>query len=258
MNFFQDLKKYKNYAFYSAIAELKNQVSGSYLGWIWWVLDPLLYMLVYSFMVSQVFGSEVENLFLFVFIGLTVWNFFASTVQSSVGVIRSYRAVLQKTYIPKFILILLLEIMNFIKMGISIAISIGAMIYVRIPITPMILNIIPMTFIYLLLTFGVSLICAHVGVYIKDMSNVVTVLVRLLFYISGVFYTLDRLSTKILTIYNMVCPTGFIIRQFRDAMMYARRANYERMFYWFIIGMVLSIIGLALTYKHENNYMKVL
>ena len=74
--FIRDLKRYYKYAMYSAASELKSQVAGSYLGWMWWILDPLLFMLVYTFVAMYVFQYQVDNFPLFVFMGITVWNFF--------------------------------------------------------------------------------------------------------------------------------------------------------------------------------------
>ena len=47
--FFHDMQRYRRYMFYSAKAQLKNEVAGSFLNRLWWILDPLLFMLVYTF-----------------------------------------------------------------------------------------------------------------------------------------------------------------------------------------------------------------
>lgn len=49
MKFFKDIKKYWSYTVRSAKAELKSEVASSYLSWLWWILDPLLFMMVYTF-----------------------------------------------------------------------------------------------------------------------------------------------------------------------------------------------------------------
>ena len=41
------MKKYWKYAIYSSKAQLKAEVANSYLNWLWWVLDPLCFMLIY-------------------------------------------------------------------------------------------------------------------------------------------------------------------------------------------------------------------
>ena len=46
--FINDVKKYYNYTIYSAKSELKSEVSNSYLNWIWWVLEPLCFMMIYA------------------------------------------------------------------------------------------------------------------------------------------------------------------------------------------------------------------
>ena len=61
MRFFRDLKKYRRYITYSAGAVLKSEVAGSYLSWAWWVLDPLLFMLVYTFVAQVVFRTQMEH-----------------------------------------------------------------------------------------------------------------------------------------------------------------------------------------------------
>lgn len=88
----RDLKKYRWYLLYSAKSELRAEVAGSYLNWLWWILDPLLFMLVYTFVVRVVFTAKEQYFAAFVLIGLTAWNFFNKSVQGSVNVIRKNKA----------------------------------------------------------------------------------------------------------------------------------------------------------------------
>ena len=255
--FINDLKRYHKYATYSAASELKSQVAGSYLGWLWWVLDPLLFMLVYTFVASYVFQYSVDNFPLFVFLGITVWNFFGATVESCVGIINSYSAVTKKAYIPKFILVLMRQFENMIKMFISLAICIVTIIVLDIDITLNIIMFIPILIVYFVLIFGVSTIAAWLGVFVSDLSHVISIMMRFLFYLSGVFYAVDRFSEGLLSVYNMICPTGFIITQFRNVMMYGKGVDYTMLLYWLAIGLILSLIGVKLLYRGEKDFMKV-
>ncbi|NLD20424.1 MAG: ABC transporter permease [Clostridiales bacterium] len=257
MVFFKDLSRYFRYATYSAVSELKAQVAGSYLGWLWWILDPLCLMLVYSFVVIVVFKANIENFPLFVFIGLTAWNFFGATAESSIGIINSYSAVTKKTYIPKCILVLMTEFVNLIKMFIGIVICLVAILILRIPITINILSMIPILIVYFIFTFGVGVVFAHMGAFISDLSHVISIIMRFLFYLSAVFYSLENLPVGLLSVYNMICPTGFIIVQFRNVMMNGIEANYTRLLYWLIIALLLTVLGLIVMYRKEKDYMKV-
>ena len=89
MRFVNDLKKYWAYAKQSAKADLKSEVASSYLNWLWWVLDPLLFMMVYTFIATVVFNGREQYFPIFVLIGLTMWNFFDKTVLGSVRIVKS-------------------------------------------------------------------------------------------------------------------------------------------------------------------------
>ena len=80
MRFFNDIKKYWSYTVRSAKAELKSEVASSYLSWLWWILDPLLFMMVYTFIAVIVFEKGGKYFPIFVFIGLTMWNFFNTVI----------------------------------------------------------------------------------------------------------------------------------------------------------------------------------
>lgn len=73
--FLNHYRKYHSYVLYATKAELKGEISNSYLTWLWWILDPLFFMLVYAFIVEIVFKTNVQNLPVFVMSGLLIWNF---------------------------------------------------------------------------------------------------------------------------------------------------------------------------------------
>ena len=69
--FINDIKRYYKYSIYAATAELKSEVAGSYLGWLWWFLEPLCFMFVYAFLVLAVFRTSEQYILAFVFVGNT-------------------------------------------------------------------------------------------------------------------------------------------------------------------------------------------
>lgn len=70
MRALKDIKKYKEYLSYSSSLELKKQTSGTFIGGIWWILDPLLHMLVYTIIVSFIFKKSEPNFPAFLFCAL--------------------------------------------------------------------------------------------------------------------------------------------------------------------------------------------
>lgn len=104
--FISDMKKYQKYTIYAAKSELKSEVANSHLSWLWWILDPLLFMIVYSFVAVIVFQKSEPYLPVFIFIGYNSWNFFSACLRQSVKLVAANKPIVSKVYIPKFILIL--------------------------------------------------------------------------------------------------------------------------------------------------------
>ena len=148
------IRRYNPYSVYAAKSELKGEVASSYLTWMWWILDPVLFMFVYVFITVVVFKSTGKYLPVVVIIGLTVWNFFNKTVMISVKIVNAFRGIVSKIYIPKYMLILEKLYVNFFKMLISFGIVAGFAAAYRLPPTIHLLECILLVFLLLLLTLA--------------------------------------------------------------------------------------------------------
>lgn len=255
----RDLKKYRFYLFYSAKSELRAEVAGSYLNWLWWILDPLLFMLVYSFIVRIVFSSREEYFSAFVLVGLTVWNFFNKTVQGSVGVIRKNKSVVSKIYLPKYLLILTNMLVLGFKMAVSLLLIFILMIVLGVPFSFHILHAVPVLLVLVLLTFGIAVFFMHFGVFVRDLYNVTTVFLRLVFYMTGVFYSLPlRVPAPYGELLVRCNPVAFVTESLRGALLYGTAPDYLLLTVWGIVGLLLSLCGILMVYRYENSYAKVI
>lgn len=257
IRFAKDLRKYWRYIVYSARATLKDEVANSFLNWLWWILDPLLFMLVYAFVFTIVFGRSQDYLCAFIFIGYTTWTFFNRSILNSVRTIKRYQAVLSKVYLPKFVLLLSNMLVNGFKMLIGYGLIFISMLLYRVPLSLKVFWMVPYLMLLFLLSFGISCILLHCGVYIDDLSNIVNVLLRLLFYLTGVFFNpekqLDGLVRYLMIRLN---PTCYIVTSLRNAMLYHKTPILSWFVLWGIAGLALSAVGVHLIYKYERRYVK--
>lgn len=257
--FFDEIKKYHKYAIYSGKSELKSEIANSHLSWLWWILDPLLFMLVYSFVALIVFGKGEKYFPIFVFIGLNCWQFFEKTVKQSVTLVSKNAHIVSKVYIPKFMLIFVKMIANGFKMFVSFSLVIIMMVGYRVPISWNILFIIPLFITLAFITFGCSSILLHFGVFVEDLSNVVTVVLKLLFYMTGIFYSI---SARVEGIYGTLLlklnPIAMLIQEMRECMIYESMPDVTMIVLWFIVGVLLSALGIHVIHKYENSYVKVI
>lgn len=254
--FFTDLRKYFSFSVVSARSQLKTEVASSYLNWIWWILDPLCFMLIYTYIFGYVFKSSEQYFPVFIFVGLSMWDFFNHTLKSSVKIVKRNKSVVSRVYFPKYILIVTELLADAFKMAISFGIVVLMMIFFKIPISWNVLFFIPIILTLMLFTFGCSCIVMHFGVYVEDLANVVNIVLRFLFYLTGIFYNIEKRIPDIGAYLNEFNPLASLISAMRDCLIYSKTPNLPFLGIWFAVSVLLTICGVALVYKEENSYLK--
>ena len=145
------------------------------------------------------------------------------------------------------------------KMMISWALVIVLMLIFKVPFHFTMLwwlLIIPVLFV---VTFGISTILLHFGIFVEDLFNVTNIVLKLMFYISGVFYSIgSRLSGATAGILLKLNPIAFIMDQCRNVMIYNKIPDFGWLAIWFVVGCLLSWIGVVVIHKYENSYAKVI
>lgn len=257
--FFTNVKKYQKYAVRSAKAELKSEVADSYLNWLWWIIEPVCFMLIYTFIFGYVFKNTTPYFASFVFIGLTAWDFFNRMVRGSVTLITNNRDLVKKVYIPKYILLLAKSYTYLFKMGISVVITFCLMIAQGVTLSWHIVWFIPIITILYILSFGIGMILMNYGVTVNDLANLINVLLRMVFYLSGIFYNInERLSGTVCFILLRVNPVAMLMNELRNTMLYNQNPSFEWLGIWLVVALCLNVIGVHLIHKNENSYAKVI
>ncbi len=266
MKFFKDFKRFFNYVVFASKAELKSEVADSFLSWLWWFLDPLLYMLVYSFIAVVVFKSGVQYFPVFVFLGLNTWQFFSKTVKASVKLVSAKKNIVTKVYVPKFMFVFEKIGVYGFKMIIANLLVVVTMIGYHVPLTWRVVWIIPISLVLVIVTFGISTIIMHFGVFVEDLLNVITVILQLGFYLSGIFYSIESIGKNIVgrvpepygSLLVKVNPMALLITDLRRVLLYGENPHWLMLIAWTVAGLLMSLVGVKIIYKFENSYVKVI
>lgn len=263
MLFFKDVKKYKNYIIYATKASLKAEVAGSYLNWLWWIVEPLCFMFIYALIFGVVFGVSEQYFPAFVFIGITMWNFFSNVLTASTKIVKRNKSIISRIYLPKHVLIIVNMCTNAFKMGISFLIVIGMLVFFRITPNVKMLMIFPVLIVMLVFTFGFSLLLMNFGVYVEDLSKVIKIVLRALFYLTGIFYDVEKrignaFSKTVAEILTKANPMALSLSSARKCLLYNEMPDVLWLLIWLLIGLLLCALGIHLVYKNENSYVKII
>ena len=133
------------------------------------------------------------------------------------------------------------------------------MIYQKVPISFNITYIFLIVLILYILCFGIGTILMHFGVKFNDLANLTNIGLKMLFYLSGIFYNLRlRLGGTIGFILLRANPIAFLMDELRKVMLECKAPSIEGLLFWLVVGIILSVIGIRTIHKNENSYAKVI
>jgi len=254
-----DIKKYRSYILYSAKSQLKAEVANSYLNWIWWILEPFCFMLIYTIIFGYIFESGEQYFPVYIFIGNTMWAFFSKTLAASVTMIRNNETIIAKVYLPKYILLMVEMLVNGFKMLVSFGLTAIMMVIFQIPISLNILFVIPIMIIFFMVTFAFGVLLMHGGVYIDDLAHIIGIFLNMMMYFTGIFFSIEnRVPEPMCSILGIGNPVAFLLTSTRQAVMYKTTPDLGILAIWFVVAVILAVIGVTVVYKKENTYVKIM
>lgn len=199
-------------------AELKVSVRGAALHYLWWVLDPLLLMLVYALILSNILDRGPQHTLLYLFSGLLPWRTFAGTLQHATLILRNSQAILARAAFPRAVMPLTITLTQIIYMLAGLPLLLILILFeglqpgLRILILPLIITA------QLILTFGLACLLSILGARYRDTTHLVGHALHLAFLASPILYEMDRVPAnwQILWKLNPFVP---ILSLYRAALM---------------------------------------
>lgn len=245
--------------------EVIGRYRGSVLGIVWSFFNPVLMLVVYTFVFSVVFkarwgagGEESKvNFAIVLFVGMIVHGLFAECVNRAPGLILSNVNYVKKVIFP-------LEILPVIAMGsalfhtlASLIVLLGAILLAGSGISWTIMFF-PLVILPLLLaTMGVAWFLAALGVYVRDVAQITGMITTVLMFLSPVFYPLSALPEKYQD-WLRLNPLTFIIEEARQVMVFGQLPNFTGWAVYLAASCLIAWLGFAWFQKTRKGFADVL
>ncbi|MEO7272676.1 MAG: ABC transporter permease [Vicinamibacterales bacterium] len=172
--------------------ELKARYRGSVLGFFWSFINPLLLLLVYTFIFAYVMprgDSGIDHYAVFMFCGILPWTWFASSLTESAGVLISGGNLIKKVLFPAEVLPIVTVLANMVHFFLGLPILALFLLYYREPIAfPEILWFPVIVFVQLILTLGFALILSALTVHFRDIRDILANVLTLWFFATPIIY----------------------------------------------------------------------
>ncbi|HBJ1651886.1 TPA: ABC transporter permease [Clostridium botulinum] len=234
--------------------DIKLKYRNSILGILWSMLNPLLVMVVLTFIFSNLFKNKIPNFPVYCLSGRLIYDFFSQSTNQCMNSITGKSSLIKKIYVPKYLYPLSRVISTFIIFLISLIPLIIIMILTKVKISIMFMFLLYPLICLLLLSLGWGLILATVNVFFRDMQHLYSVVLLIIMYASAIFYSADIINPKYVKILNLN-PIYPIINVFRDCILYGRITNMESWILSLVYAIIAVIIGLIVFYKKQDRFI---
>ncbi|EMY34377.1 capsular polysaccharide/lipopolysaccharide/teichoic acids ABC transporter inner membrane subunit [Arthrobacter crystallopoietes BAB-32] len=181
-----------------AIAMAKYKIEASNqrnrLGMLWIFIKPTLNAIMYGVIFGVLQGaSRPENFPMHVVIGVFLFEFFSTSMNSGAKSITGNGALVQSLAFPRITLPLSTVIQQLMTLVPMLGVMVVYILILGAPIRPEWLLVIPLVAIFTVFNLGVALIGARLTVHIRDLTQLLPLVTRILFYTSGVLFSIDRI-----------------------------------------------------------------
>ena len=172
--------------------ELKAKYRGSVLGFFWSFINPLLLLLIYSFVFKYVLPAKwqgIDHYELFLFCGLLPWTWFSASLLESSGVLISGGNLIKKVLFPAEILPIVTVLANLVHFLLGLTILAVFLVYYQRPLHFVELAWFPVVvFVQLILTLGCALLLSALTVHFRDVRDILGHLVTFWFFATPIIY----------------------------------------------------------------------
>lgn len=243
---------------YARGAALKSG-QDTFLGRLWIVLDPLLQFMFYGFVFGIVLNISkgMDNFPGYLILGVVFFRTATRGITTGLGQVQKSKALVNSFHFPRAAVIFSTAVKNFLD-GIAPAlVGIGLALAFQSdkPVSPTVLLVIPIYCLAQLFALGCGFIVARATAFIPDLRSVFTLLVRGLFFLSGVFFSIERfVNHETLALLMKLNPVYQVLLAVRTAVLDGQSPETFTWVYLLCWSLGLLLVGFIYFWRAEARY----
>ena len=231
--------------------DVATQYRGSLLGVSWSLLTPLLMLTVYTFVFSEIFGARWQDspvgsasrlgFALNVFCGLIVFNLLATVLTRAPALIVGYPNYVKKVVFPLALLPLMIVGSALVQAMVAYGVLVVALLLTG-ELAPTALAAPLMALPPVLIAIALGWLLAALGVFLRDLGQVMVVVTQALLFLSPVFYPLSAVP-ELARPWFGINPLAWSIEALRGVTLYGRLPAWEEWALWTLTGLLAALMA---------------
>lgn len=199
----RELWRYRDLLVQLIKRNIKTRYKRSVLGVVWTMLNPLMMMLILTFVFSEVFRFSTRHYAAYSLAGLSLWNFFAQTTTGAMSELIWGGNLMRRIYIPRAIFAFTALGTGLVNLVLSIIPLLLIMVVTGVPLRPTIL-ILPVPIVLTaMFALGVALYLSRVAAFFADVVEMYQILLAAWMYLTPIIYPKEIIPIRLRWLFNL-------------------------------------------------------
>jgi ABC-type polysaccharide/polyol phosphate export permease len=239
------------------LRDLKLRYRGSIFGLAWTLLNPLLFMLVYTLVFTIFLRIGAKNYPVYVLAGMIPWNWFTLGISQGTTSILDGRMYVGRSVFPVQLLPLVPVLSSGVNFALSLPLLFALMAIYHVHVGAALLTLPLLILIELAFVSGASLICATYDVFYRDLQQLISYALTALFFLTPIFYRADTVDTRFRAWFQWN-PLAAIIEPFHSVLYAGRYPDWGTVGYAAFCSALLLALGIAAFNRHREVFSQYL
>lgn len=249
--------KHRDIILYGVYSDLRTEVARRFLGFLWWILEPVMYMGAFYIVFGLALGHSRPGYVPLLLSGMVAWKWFDGSVRQASNAIQANAGLIQQIHVPKYVFALIPVLSNTFKFLIILTLLILSLLvagyrpsleWLALPV--LILN-------QLLFIIGFGFLLAAVLPFVPDLRQVVDNFLMLMMFMSGVFFSIHEIPASMAPLLNLN-PMTVMITAFRDVLLHNQWPAWGEQLYVLSVAIPFLLLALWVLHRNERKYPKLL
>jgi lipopolysaccharide transport system permease protein/teichoic acid transport system permease protein len=260
--FFVDIYHKRRVIYELAKRDFQQEYQGSYLGFVWMFLQPLIFISVLYFVFTLGFRSGTENaempFVLYLIPGMISWLYFSDTFRSTAGVISSHAFLVKKVDFRLSILPIVKILSALVPHIFLVGVAIGIAWYMGFQPTLYTLQLFYYYFAMVVLLLGLGWLTSSTSVFVKDVTKVVAIFVQFGFWLTPIFWNIKMIPVEYHWIIK-INPANYIVTGYRDSIVTQTPLwlHQEEAAYFWGLTFIFFITGISVFRRLRPHFAEV-
>lgn len=241
---------------FKALGDLRTERQRTYLGFLWWFFEPLFLMVVFYLVFAVFMNRGGEDYVVVLLAGLVLWQWFGNSIMHCTTAIQSALPLIRSVRVTPGVFPLATFMADSIKFTVVLVVLVVVLAILGHPPNPAWLAFPAVLLAEAMLSCGACLVVAAIIPFVPDLRFVVAPLLQGMFFLSGIFFTVDSVSPS-MRHWLEWNPMAVIIDCGRSILLYGAFPDVTRLGRVMLIGLAVLGFGILLLRTLAHRYPKL-